>query len=284
MKGMTMVTTGTFAAMIFTLIICFAVPIGLVIYLYVKKRISILAVAIGALTFFLMQIMIRIPALQVFSETAIYFRLTAYPFWFALFLGFTAALFEEGGRWLAFRFLMKGRLEHKNALAMGIGHGGIEAMALVGMIYLNYVVIAFMINNGSFQSSIVPVVGESAANQILAVLTGANSTAFLLAGVERGLTLIIQIAFSMMVYFSVRYHRAVYFWGAMLAHTVLDLLAVYLNQMGVSLYAIESVVVVFAGVGLWFLIRSERLDAHYSQPQSQDVIEVISGTEQDSIL
>jgi uncharacterized membrane protein YhfC len=266
-----MVTTGTFAAMIFTLIICFAVPIGLAVFLYIKKKISLLAVAIGALTFFLMQIMIRIPALQILSQTAFYFRLTAYPFWFALFLGFTAALFEEGGRWLAFRFLMKGHLDHKNALAMGIGHGGIEAMALVGMVYLNYFVIAFMINDGSFQSSIVPVVGESAANQILAVLTGTNSTAFLLAGVERGLTLIIQIAFSMLVYFSVRHHRLIYLGVAMLAHTVLDLLAVYLNQVGVSMYAIEAVVVVFAAVGLWFLIRSERIDSRLLGSEDQEI-------------
>ena len=45
---------------------------------------------------------------------------------YALFLGFTAGLFEEVGRYLAFTTILKKRLDWKNAVAFGIGHGGIE--------------------------------------------------------------------------------------------------------------------------------------------------------------
>lgn len=255
-----MVPVFTFIAIAFTLLICFGLPIGLTIYFYRTRKISLLAVLIGAVTFLVMQVLLRIPLLGWFADTALYFNLTAYPVLLALFLGFTAALFEEGGRWLAFRFLLKGRLEHKNALAMGIGHGGFEAMYIVGLAYINYLVLAVMLNNGSFDSIIVPTIGEAAALSIRDVLLGNNGLLFMAAGVERALTIVIHIAFSVLVYLSVRYRKASFFWIAMAAHTGVDFAAVLASQAGWSTYTIEGLVAVFSAVGLWFLIRSHQID------------------------
>ena len=46
------------------------------------------------------------------------------------FLGLTAGLFEETGRWAAFRLMKRRRraLDWKDALALGLGHGGVEAI------------------------------------------------------------------------------------------------------------------------------------------------------------
>ena len=46
-----MVGTASILAMIITILICFALPIGLVIYFYKKERIALVTVAVGALVF-----------------------------------------------------------------------------------------------------------------------------------------------------------------------------------------------------------------------------------------
>jgi uncharacterized membrane protein YhfC len=39
-----------------------------------------------------------------------------------------AGLFEETGRFIAFKFLLKKRTDRKTAISYGIGHGGFEAI------------------------------------------------------------------------------------------------------------------------------------------------------------
>ena len=55
---------------------------------------------------------------------------------FLVFAAFTAGLFEEGGRWLAFRFLVPpAERQWRTALMLGAGHGGLESMC-VGLLVL----------------------------------------------------------------------------------------------------------------------------------------------------
>ena len=52
---------------------------------------------------------------------------------YALYGGLAAGLFEETGRLLAFRFVLKTRTARLTALSYGIGHGGIEAFLVMGL-------------------------------------------------------------------------------------------------------------------------------------------------------
>ena len=57
---------------------------------------------------------------------------------YALYGGFMAGLFEETGRYLAFSFaLKKYRAKNVNALMYGAGHGGFEAVVVVGLTMIN---------------------------------------------------------------------------------------------------------------------------------------------------
>ena len=59
-----------------------------------------------------------------------------------------AAAFEETGRYFAMRFVLR-RLDGKNALMYGAGHGGVEAMLLLGLTSINNIVNSTLINSGS---------------------------------------------------------------------------------------------------------------------------------------
>jgi len=128
-----MVSGLSIAFMIITFLLSVGLPVGLVIFFYKKQRISIKAVLVGALMFFIFQVVIRIPALTIIQRQG----------WYSIFalqnmvlsdilIAFTAGLFETAGRYLGLRFLLKNKLERKNGIAYGIGHGGIEAILLIG--------------------------------------------------------------------------------------------------------------------------------------------------------
>ena len=90
----------------------------------------------GVLVFLLSQGFTRIPAM-VFLQTrpSVHVALQE-PAWFwpfLLFAAFTAGLFEEGGRWLAFRFLVPPAERHwRTSLMLGAGHGGLESVGVGG--------------------------------------------------------------------------------------------------------------------------------------------------------
>ncbi len=93
-------------------------------------------VAIGALTFFVFQLLTRVPLVTV-AGLGLQESLEASVVLQWVWLGgvaLSAGLFEEGGRWVAFRYgFGEDERTWDKAVLMGIGHGGIESMLLVGL-------------------------------------------------------------------------------------------------------------------------------------------------------
>lgn len=120
--------------MIFTLAVSVGLPLGALFYLLVRRRVLLRPFLAGVGTFLLFQLLLRIPLLGWLRGwdglALLAFRS---PWLYALFLALTAALFEEGGRYLAARLLLKGRTGCGEAMAFGLGHWGLEALALVGL-------------------------------------------------------------------------------------------------------------------------------------------------------
>lgn len=243
----------------FSIVIVFGLPIGLGVYLYLKKRISILAVLVGVFGFLVPQVMIRIPLLGMLSTTEFYQALTVRPLLLGLFLGLTAGLFEETGRWIGFRYLLKNRLERKNALAYGVGHGGFEAIYLVGLGYISNLVISLMINNGAFESLIAPQLGAN-ADTVRITLISTPAYMFLVGGIERVFAIAIQLGLSVMVYLAVKRRQARYYWVAVLMHTLVNFPVVLFASRGVSLLWIEGWVALCAAAAVWYIFYSRKLE------------------------
>ncbi len=243
-----------------SIVLVFGLPIGLGLYLYLKERISLVAILVGVLGFLVPQVMIRIPLLGMFSATDVYQLLVARPLLLGLFLGVTAGLFEETGRWIGFRYLLKNRLERKNALAYGVGHGGFEAIFLVGLGYISNLVISLMINNGTYDSLVAPQLGTN-ADTVRITLLSTPAYLFLAGGIERVFAIAIQLGLSVMVYLSVKSRQSRYYWVAVLMHTVVNFPVVLFASAGVSLIWIEAWVALCAAAALWFIRYSRKLEA-----------------------
>jgi uncharacterized membrane protein YhfC len=158
-------------------------PIGAAIYLGRRYNTSWKAVAIGALIFILFQPILRLPLLKLLQGTNWFtYNSVVNPWLIAIVLGFSAAIFENIGRFIAFKFLLKHRLQWKNGIAYGLGHGGIEAILFAG-VPLIYAIIAG-INNPSL------------VNQAPAL--------YLVGGLERIFAMTFHIAASLIVLYGVR--------------------------------------------------------------------------------
>jgi uncharacterized membrane protein YhfC len=239
--------------MIFSLLVSTLLPIVLVVVLYIKKRISLAAVLVGALVFLVFQLLTRIPMLQMLSQVAWYRELSQNLVLIALFLSFTAGLFEEVGRYIGMRLFMKNKLQIKNGVAYGLGHGGFEAIVLVGLTYINNLVLSLAINSGQFESTFGAPLGAS-AELIRQQLINTDPYLFAVAGLERMMTLVVQVALSLVVLLALRRKNLIYLVYAILLHMLVDFVVVILVNR-VNVVVSEAAVFVFAVIGLVFILR-----------------------------
>jgi uncharacterized membrane protein YhfC len=126
-------------------------PLALAVFLARRFRAGWRFWFLGVLVFLVFQVLTRIPAVLVLQSLspvreALKDPLRLWLFFFVL--SFTAGLFEEGGRWLAFRyFVPPPERRWRNALMFGAGHGGLESigiglLALIGL--ANYLAFALL--------------------------------------------------------------------------------------------------------------------------------------------
>jgi uncharacterized membrane protein YhfC len=118
-----------------------------------------------------------------------------------------AGIFEESARFIAYHLLKKkfSGITVSAALAYGVGHGGIEAILLIGLAMINNIVASVMINTGSIETVLAGLEGAT-LEQATAQLTSLAAIApaqFLIGGIERVFALGIQIALSVVVFHAV---------------------------------------------------------------------------------
>lgn len=89
----------------------------------------------GALVFIVSQCVLRLPwqiPLGIWMGPRIHGSVGLSFAWIAA-SSFTAGLFEEVGRWGGYRWLVKKERSYRTGVMLGLGHGGIESMLLVGL-------------------------------------------------------------------------------------------------------------------------------------------------------
>ena len=234
-----MVPVGTILACAVVFLISTVLPLGVLALFGLKYRNRGILVAwlIGAAGFFVTQILIRIPILTVLQTQDWFLNFSGNaPFLYAFSLAFTAGLFELAGRYGVARILER-KLDFHRSLAVGMGHGGIEAIVLIGSSYISNFAFIIMINTGTYDMLLeeARAAGLSAAQLELTIrqlelikeqLLTYSPGIFLLAGLERILAMICHVGMSMLVCYGVAHKKVVPCLLACLAiHTGIDLSA-----------------------------------------------------------
>ena len=219
---------------IIAIIIEIGLPIALAIIFRKKFKVSWAIFFIGMALFIVS--LIRIPlnsyAAGLFRY---YFMGTNLLLISILFPSFTAALFEEGFRSLGIGLIIRGK-SYEKGLMYGAGHGGGgESMLFVGVSLLaNFLIYKLFpsmpgadILKSQFESVswFIPLVGAG----------------------ERILTIIVQIAFSVLIMHAFLYKKYYFIVYAFMAHIFIDFAAVYINLKYGILWA-EISIFVFAAI------------------------------------
>jgi uncharacterized membrane protein YhfC len=243
----------TLIACFITLFVSLLLPIIALSVLSFKNKGGkiISAWALGAAGFVVTQLLIRVPILSVMQTQPWFLSFSENNgFLFAFILAFTAGLFELAGRFVVAKLLSK-NLNYTRSLAAGLGHGGIEAMILVGMTYLNNILYIFMINNGTFDAVVSEAVNTgvdvTALIQLKDTLIQSHPALFLLGGFERVLAMIAHVAMSMIVCYGIHTRKPLQ--GALVClgiHTMIDLTAGISLSVGKGLSQTAAYVIIYA--------------------------------------
>lgn len=216
-----MVPSLSFVFMAVSLLIAIGLPVALTIWVMKKYKPGFWAVASGMIVFFVLQIVIRIPLMQLFaaSEAGKAF-ITNNTLLYVGIAALTAGIFEEFGRYFAFKVMLKNRRGFGHGLAYGIGHGGIEAVVIIGLAYVSNIMIGIMINSGGVSS--LDSAGAAMLQPTITALTQTAPTDFLIGGIERVFAICFHIAMSILVLYGVRKRNIAYTLLAVLLHGIVD--------------------------------------------------------------
>lgn len=178
---------------------------------------------------------------------------------YALYGGLAAGIFEETGRFLAMKFVLKKQQNNPyNSLMYGAGHGCFEAVALIGSAMISNIVMLTMINSGMEGQLLesVPPEQTAAMQTVIDQLTQTPAYMYLLSGFERIPSIILHISFSVIVWFAVVNKKTYYFPLAIFLHALVDGVMVILQRSGINIVLIEALLLVIslAAAGFAFLI------------------------------
>lgn len=176
---------------------------------------------------------------------------------YALYGGLMAGIFEECGRWLAFKLTLRWNRGRGDALMYGAGHGGIEAVLVAGMTMVNNIILSLALNRGGMEA-VEAIMGPVPEAQMAALQSLCSYPAgmYLWAGFERLVAVGLHIVLSVLVYVSVkRSGKGFWFPAAILLHALVDMVAV-LSNARLPIAATEAITALLTA-GVIFLARRE---------------------------
>lgn len=254
-----MVPSLSIVFMVVSVLLSIGFPVALTIWAINKYRPGFIPILVGIVVFIVTQVLIRIPLIGAYetSESGINFIL-ANPFLYIAILSLTAGIFEEGGRFLAYKLILKNKREWRHGIAYGIGHGGIEAVLLVSIPFIANIASSILINQGGLTSSVLPEQTVAQLQTLAPALINTPSYMFILGGLERVFTIILHIALSILVLYGVNGRKISYLFIAIFAHGLVNFIAVYLMQK-VNVFVSEGFMLIVAILSTVYIVKMRKV-------------------------
>ncbi len=248
-----MVSTLAIFNMIVTTILVFGLPVAVVFIL--RKKGIVTAMLAGSMGFILGSQVFRTPIVQLILSSSVGEAIMDNPILYALLLGVSAAVFEFVGRLISMFYIRKRFSDKEHIMAVGIGHGVIEAIFIVGLTYINNILLAMWINDGSVYNLVTETVTKEMIDSLIVTMTTANPWIFLMAGLERMMTVVIHVALTFLVFQGLRSKKYLPFFGVAIgAHALLDTMSALFSLWGVSIWLIELFVFAFMWLAVYVIV------------------------------
>ncbi len=251
-----MFATHTVIAILIGGLLGIAIPVAVIVIFRLKNRDTWLpSVFIGMGVFVLFAQLLE-PLLHLVMLPIVQDK----PLWYVVYGALAAGIFEETGRFAAYKTVMKRHYSTKNALFMGLGHGGFEALA-IGLSFGLYFIMAIVINNmGGIDAFI-----ETAAKNAPALLENSKAQMDAIAAINFGTVLMALyeriVAMTFHVCMSVWVYKAATekLWlypVAIAAHALLDVpAAMYQAKAITSIPVVYAIMTAFTAAVVFVTIK-----------------------------
>jgi len=185
----------------------------------------------------------------------------------AILLGLLAGIFEETARYILFKYIMKKSHTWEDAITIGLGHGGMEAI-LIGILAIStFAQMTAMRTMTDFSSLGIPAEQIEAVKAQVTTYWAQSSVMPFFGFMERISAICLHIGLSVLVMYSVVSGQRKWFWFALLWHAFVDALAVYIYPQVVAgtnvllgTFGLEALIAIL-GAGL--LIYAIRLRSRF---------------------
>lgn len=237
---------------VFNILLGALIPLFLLIYLHKKYSCETRASWIGCAVFIVFALILENVVNNVLLQCGVGGIVQRNILIYGLYSGVMAALFEDVGRFLAFKtVLRKSNGNDCNALMYAVGHGGFELFLLLILPMLSYAAYAVTVNAGNAQTLFEGITEQQAAilTDTLSQLSSASPLVFLLSPCERIAALAVQFSMSVLVWFAAKNPaRTALLPLALVLHTAINAVSILLTACQVSIFPATLAVCVVAAL------------------------------------
>ena len=162
---------------------------------------------------------------------------------FVLYGTVMAGVFEECGRHIVLKYIMKKDRTPENAVLYGIGHGGIEILAVILPTIVTCLVVAVMFSQGTTEEALaaLKITEDTAAAALPTVQAAAAFDYGMMAvhAVERLLAMLLHVGLTVIVFYGVLRAEKGYLPLAILLHMLMDTFAALYQKGAVPIWTVE---------------------------------------------
>ncbi len=256
-------------SLVITIILMVAIPV--IFFLYwrrkYKQQTRISWLIAGALGFLITARVLELGVhyFCIIAENPVSRFINGHTAAFVLYGVTMAGVFEECGRYVILKYILKKNRRKENAVLYGIGHGGIEILAVVLPMIITYLAIAVQFSSGNTENALsaLKITEETAAAALPSVQAAAAFDYAMMAMnvIERLLAMLMHIGLTVIVYYGVINAKKACLLLAILLHMLADTFPALYQRGVVPLWAVEVWVAFWIVVVVSIAVKLYRKEA-----------------------
>ena len=169
-----------------------------------------------------------------------------------------AGVFEECGRYIVLKYIMKKNRTTENAVMYGIGHGGIEILAVLLPALITYLAVAVLFSAGDMENALstLDITEETVSVALPSIQTAAAFDYGMMAMnvIERLFAMLLHIGLTVVVYYGVVTDKKICLPVAIILHMLMDTFPALYQRSVVPLWTVELWAGVWTGVVVFIAV------------------------------
>lgn len=181
---------------------------------------------------------------------------------FVLYGTVMAGVFEECGRHVVLKYILKKNRTQENAVLYGIGHGGIEILAVLLPTMITYLAVSILFSKGTVEEALqaLKITKDTAAAALPSVQTAAafDFAAAAMNVFERLLAMLLHIGLTVIVFYGIQNAKKGCLPLAIILHMLIDAFPALYQRSAVPLWLVELWAVLWTAVTVFIAVRLYR--------------------------